>query len=174
MALTITLPVVVTPYTADRSVEKPATVDAGSRDSRLIDFEEEGVEEGRALIAEEEVMEELHELKYNKWLMAAQCIFGPLWCVAVLFGEFNSACGVIPALMAAALGLDGTEHEIWLLIATAIAGVAAAILVLIFSTLGENPTMRTLRCSMGFFVAIVWIMAIADEVVGVLKVSHLY
>lgn len=79
----------------------------------------------------------------------------------------------IPALTTEALGLDGTEHEIWLLIATAIAGVAAAILVLIFSNLGENPTMRTLRCSMGFFVAIVWIMAIADEVVGVLKVSHL-
>ena len=80
----------------------------------------------------------------------------------------------IPALMTEALGLDGTEHEIWLLIATAIAGVAAAILVLIFSNLGENLTMRTLRCSMGFFVAIVWIMAIADEVVGVLKVSHLH
>lgn len=94
MALTITLPVVVTPYTAERSVEKPPTVDAGSRDSRLIDFEEEGVEEGRALIAEEEVVEELHELKYNKWLMAAQCMFGPLWCVAVLFGEFIPACGV--------------------------------------------------------------------------------
>ena len=94
MALTITLPVVVTPYTAERSVEKLPTVDAGSRDSRLIDFEEEGVEEGRALIAEEEVVEELHELKYNKWLMAAQCIFGPLWCVAVLFGKFIPACGV--------------------------------------------------------------------------------
>jgi len=91
----------------------------------------------------------LHELKYNKWLMAAQCAFGPLWCVAVLF--------------------DGTKHEIWLLIATAIAGIAAAILVLIFSTEGEHPTMRILRCSMGFFVAMIWIMAIADEVVEVLK-----
>jgi len=74
---------------------------------------------------------------------------GPLWCTAVLF--------------------DGTRHEMWLLVATVIAGIAAAILVLIFSTHGEHPTMRILRCSMGFFVAIVWIMAIADEVVGVLK-----
>ena len=32
--------------------------------------------------------------------------------------------------------------------------------------------MRILRCSMGFFVAVIWIMAIADEVVGVLKVSY--
>jgi len=75
--------------------------------------------------------------------------------------------------MLGVLGLDGTEHEMWLLIATAIAGVAAAILVLIFSTSGAHPTMRILRCSMGFLVAVVWIMAIADEVVGVLKVSRL-
>ena len=91
MALTITLPVVVTPYTAERSAEKPPTVDGGSGDSRLIDFEEEGVEVERALIAEEEVVEELHELKYNKWLMATQCMFGPLWCVAVLFSKFIPA-----------------------------------------------------------------------------------
>jgi len=92
MALTITLPVVVTPYVAEKSTEKLSAVDTGSADSRLIDFEEEGVEAGRALIAEEEVVEELHELKYNKWLMAAQCIFGPLWCVAVLFGESIVTC----------------------------------------------------------------------------------
>lgn len=72
-----------------------------------------------------------------------------------------------------ALGLDDTKHEAWLLLATGIIGIAAAILVLIFSKSGDNPTMRTLRCSMGFFVAIVWIMAIADEVVGVLRVSCL-
>ena len=87
MALTITLPVVVTPYAPERSTEKLPTVDPDPVDSRLIDFEEEGVEVERALIAEEEVAEELHELKYNKWLMAAQCVFGPLWCVAVLFGK---------------------------------------------------------------------------------------
>ena len=87
MGLTITLPVVVTPYTAEKSVEKLSTAGAGSVDSRLIDFEEEGVEAGRALIAEEEVTRQPHELKYNKWLMAVQCILGPLWCVAVLFGK---------------------------------------------------------------------------------------
>jgi len=68
--------------------------------------------------------------------------------------------------------LDGTDHVAWLLVATAIAGIASAILVLVFSTEGAHPTLRILRCSMGFFVAIVWIMAIADEVVGVLKVSR--
>lgn len=93
MALTITLPVVVTPYMAEKSMEKPSAVDAGSADSRLIDFEEEGVEAGRALIAEEEVVEE-YELKYNKWLMAAQCAFGPLWCVAVLFSKSITTCSM--------------------------------------------------------------------------------
>ena len=87
MALTITLPVVVTPLVAEKSIEKFSETAEGSTDSRLIDFEEEGVEVERALIAEEETVEQLHELKYNKWLMAAQCIFGSLWCVAVLFGK---------------------------------------------------------------------------------------
>lgn len=149
MTLTVTLPVVVTPLEPEESIEKLPETAEGSADSRLIDFEEEGVEVERALIAEEETAKELRELKYNKWLMAAQCIFGPLWCAAVLF--------------------DDTKHEAWLLLATGITGTAAAILVLIFSKSGENPTMRTLRCSMGFLVATVWIMAIADEVVGVLR-----
>lgn len=105
MALTITLPVVVTPYAPQGPIEKPPTIGAGSRDSRLVDFEEEGVEGERALIAEEEVVEELHELEYNKWLMAAQCIFGPLWCVAVLFGEFIPACGVYTSINCRDLGV---------------------------------------------------------------------
>jgi len=87
MTLTVTLPVVVTPLEPEESVEKLPETAEGSTDSRLIDFEEEGVEVERALIAEEETAKELRELKYNKWLMAAQCIFGPLWCVAVLFGK---------------------------------------------------------------------------------------
>lgn len=44
-----------------------------------------------------------------------------------------------------------------------------AILVAVFSLKGEHPTARLARCSMGFIVAIVWIMAIADEVVEVLQ-----
>jgi sodium/potassium/calcium exchanger 6 len=174
MALTITLPVVVTPLITEESAEKSPVTVAGSVDSRLIDFEEEGVEVERALIAEEETVEELHELKYNKWLMAAQCIFGPLWCVVVLFSKFFLIYGDLSSLMYGTLRLDGTTHEIWLLLATAITGIASAVLVLIFSTSGEHPTARILRCSMGFFVAIIWIMAIADEVVGVLRVRRLH
>jgi sodium/potassium/calcium exchanger 6 len=39
-----------------------------------------------------------------------------------------------------------------------------------FADKGEHPASKMARCSMGFFVAIVWIMAIADEVVNVLQV----
>lgn len=81
MALTLTLPVVVTDH---HGVSSPAEKldNAGG----LVEFEEEGT--ARALIAEEEVQSELHELKFNKWLMAVQCALGPLFCVAILFGTF--------------------------------------------------------------------------------------
>lgn len=57
-----------------------------------------------------------------------------------------------------------------LLIAAAVGGVVSAILVVVFADKGEHPASKMVRCSMGFFVAIVWIMAIADEVVNVLQV----
>lgn len=49
-------------------------------------------------------------------------------------------------------------------------GAVVAILVIIFANEGNDPAARVARTSMGFFVAIVWIMAIADEVVQVLQV----
>ncbi|KAJ7494690.1 Sodium/calcium exchanger protein-domain-containing protein [Mycena galericulata] len=136
MCLTLTLPVVVTPYhSAHLSHEKTPGDEAN-----LIDFEEEGIE--RMLIAEEAVEEELHGLLYNKWLTAAQCTFGPLFCAAVLFG--------------------GNEYQLWALLSAGIVGIAASVVAI-------HPTFRMARCSVGFFVAIVWIMAIADEVVKVLQ-----
>jgi sodium/potassium/calcium exchanger 6 len=66
--------------------------------------------------------------------------------------------------------LGGTKHELRFVIAAAMAGLAMAILVAVFADEGNHPTSRMARCSMGFLVAIVWIMAIADEVVNVLQV----
>ncbi|KAF9236262.1 Sodium/calcium exchanger protein-domain-containing protein [Melanogaster broomeanus] len=144
MALTLTLPVVVIPYGHDGAHEEKIHQ---AHETRLVDFEEEGVE--RALMAENEVQKDLHEVNFNKWLMAAQCVLGPLFCVGVLF--------------------NGTKHIQWLLAGTAVGGVAVALLVLVFASEGSHPTSRMARCCMGFFVAIIWIMAIADEVVNVLK-----
>lgn len=79
--LTLTLPVVVTPSN-ERHLppEKIHTIDP-----RLVDFEEEGME--RLLVAEDVVEEDMHGLRFNKWLMAAQCVCGPLFAAKVLFGE---------------------------------------------------------------------------------------
>lgn len=79
--LTITLPVVVTPYVPAQSSREKL-----SSSHSLIDFEEEGIE--RVLIAEEEVEDEIHGIGFNKWLTAVQAVFGPLFCVMVLFSVF--------------------------------------------------------------------------------------
>ncbi|KIL67554.1 hypothetical protein M378DRAFT_185622 [Amanita muscaria Koide BX008] len=143
LALTLTLPVVVTPYESDRSRKEKLYGD----DAPLVDFEEEGVQ--RVLIAEEEVQEGMHDIKFNKWLMAAQCAIAPLFCVEILFSD--------------------AKHRFWLLLAAGIGGLALAMLVTIFAEKGDHTTTRMARCSMGFMVSIVWIMAIADEVVNLLQ-----
>ena len=77
--LTITLPVVVRPYVGAHYRHEKAT----NGNNTLSPFEEDGIE--RALVAEEVVQEEMHDLHFNKWLMGVQCILGPLFCAAVLF-----------------------------------------------------------------------------------------
>ncbi|KAF9468119.1 Sodium/calcium exchanger protein-domain-containing protein [Collybia nuda] len=143
LLLTLTLPVVVTPYQSSQATQEKIY----QGDGRLVEFEEEG--EARILTAEEEVLEDMHEMTFNKWLTAVQCALAPVFCVGVLF--------------------NGTKHEVGLLIAAAVAGLATAFLVAVFADKGNHPSARMARCSMGFFVAIVWIMAIADEVVNVLQ-----
>ncbi|KAL0568225.1 hypothetical protein V5O48_013763, partial [Marasmius crinis-equi] len=149
MLLTLTLPVVVTPYECNHEpgIEKALTNANGNSNHNLVGFEEEGVE--RVLVAEQDVQEELHGVEFNKWLMAVQCILGPLFCVAVLF--------------------NGNSRQPWLFLAAGVAGIAAAILTAVFANRGDNPAFTMARCSMGFIVAVVWIMAIADEVVNLLQ-----
>lgn len=174
LALTLTLPVHVTPRGTHGSEEKLAAATAASGpgftspnmpfpgmagtapvpEARLVDFEEEGVE--RVLTAEDEVEEEMHELQFNKWLMATQMLLGPSFCAAVLLNAVEP------------------RHEMLLLMAAALAGAVAAVLVLVFADNGNNPSGQLARCFMGFFVAVIWIMAIADEVVNVLKVRRVF
>jgi solute carrier family 24 (sodium/potassium/calcium exchanger), member 6 len=95
LMLTLTLPVVVTPHDMGLAgVEKElpsAPLQHVEEDGRLVEFEEEGVAE-RALVAsaEEAVQEEMHELEFNRWLMAVQCILGPPFCVSIFFGMLLS------------------------------------------------------------------------------------
>jgi sodium/potassium/calcium exchanger 6 len=88
LALTLTLPVVVTPFGhAGAPPDMLAQHTSGDLDSGLIDFDESAGEE-RAVAAEEEVVEELHDhLRFNRWLMATQCVLAPMFCCKVLFGS---------------------------------------------------------------------------------------
>jgi solute carrier family 24 (sodium/potassium/calcium exchanger), member 6 len=67
--------------------------------------------------------------------------------------------------------VGGMWYALWLYIATSVTGLAVGTLVIIFADTGLDAAGRITRCSMGFFVSIVWIMAIADEVVNVLQVN---
>jgi sodium/potassium/calcium exchanger 6 len=84
LGLTLTLPVVVTSYHVPAH-EPPIS---GHVATPLIQVEDEddGIE--RAVMAEEEVQEEMHDhFRFNKWLTAAQCILGPLFVFEVIFGR---------------------------------------------------------------------------------------
>ncbi len=58
----------------------------------------------------------------------------------------------------------------WELMGTLVAGSIAAGITLRRGKHGHHPIWRMVRCFMGFFSAMVWIAAIADEVVQVLQV----
>lgn len=154
LALTVTLPVFVMspPSDEDEKLDGYANGHNGLLEGRLVDFEEEGIERHltAAAVASEIEREDMEDHYFNKYLMASQLLLGPLFSVAVLFAH--------------------NKNEIWLLGATGVASLAAATLVLVFADRGNDRMAQMGRCFMGFAVAVVWIMAIADEVVNVLKV----
>ncbi len=98
-AITITLPVVVEPYggLGDRYEKAPSTINT---------FEEDGIE--HTLVAEDVVLGEMHELKFNKWLMAVQCAFGPLFCTGVLFST-SVYCRFLSQILT--LYAEGSAYE---------------------------------------------------------------
>ncbi|EJD49654.1 hypothetical protein AURDEDRAFT_122089 [Auricularia subglabra TFB-10046 SS5] len=191
LALTVTLPVVVTPdpHEIPQHVHLDMDMTAPNAErvleGRLVDIEEashegsgsggEGehehengvggiadavahrLEEGfqDILYAEEEVVEAMHGVQYSRWLMAAQCVLGPILCWLVLLSQ--------------------RRHALLYLLAITVASIAIAILVVIFSDKGNDHAARNARCFLGFAIAVVWIMAIADEVVAVLQTfGHIF
>ena len=147
LLLTITLPVVISHRPNETKSEELL------RDGRLIDFEGSGNSMEQMIDdAEEGVQNELHGLVFNKWLTVTQSILGPLFVVAVCFGQ--------------------QPYALWVELATFIAGVLSAVLIVVFSENG-NSRARLALCLTGFAVSMVWIMAIADEVVQVLDVCPL-
>jgi sodium/potassium/calcium exchanger 6 len=67
--------------------------------------------------------------------------------------------------------LGEMEYVWYILLACLIAGSIAAVTVLHTATDGSHTAWRMVRCFGGFTCSMVWIAAIADEVVSVLQVS---
>ncbi|WVR08483.1 hypothetical protein IAU60_005538 [Kwoniella sp. DSM 27419] len=111
---------------------------------------EDGQDGGQA--AKENWCEEGHEeddLGFNKYLTAAQCVLGPTFCSYIILGD--------------------QSYYLWVLLGLSIGGSVAAVAVLYYATDGSAYTWRLVRTFCGFTCSMVWIAAIADEVVGVLN-----
>ncbi|WWC65382.1 uncharacterized protein I303_108000 [Kwoniella dejecticola CBS 10117] len=107
--------------------------------------------EGGTKEEEEDLYEELNEergLEFNKWLTATQCVLGPMFCITIMFND--------------------QSYFYWVLLASFVAGILAALATLYYATDGSSYTWRLVRCFCGFTCSMVWIAAIADEVVSVL------
>jgi hypothetical protein len=69
--------------------------------------------------------------------------------------------------------MTGEMEYVWyILLACLLAGSIAAVMVLYTATDGSHTAWRMVRCFGGFTCSMVWIAAIADEVVSVLQVSN--
>lgn len=145
--LTITVPVILA-HEQHETFPEPKAPALG----QPIDVEQEGMYQ--VLETEAELRGDIEDIPFNQWLAVAQCILGPLFCAAALFGT--------------------SEHALYWYLGSAVVGVSAAALLLLFSENGQDAPTRVALCLMGFCVAMVWIMAIADEVVRVLQVCRVF
>ncbi|KAF8606629.1 hypothetical protein BDV93DRAFT_350736 [Ceratobasidium sp. AG-I] len=156
-ALTLTLPVVVDERETDTSVlavEEVRRPGTPSLEAQLIEYDESDAEED-LIQAQMEAEEHVHDMHFNKWLTATQCALSPVFCISVLFA--------------------GQKHAGWYMLAAVISGFSVSVLTAVFANDGKNAPARLARCFIGFGVAMVWIMAIADEVVQVLQTfGHIF
>lgn len=88
--------------------------------------------------------------EWNRWLVSIQCITAPVFMVVMFLADDE-----VPLLKPILYALLG--------------GLIALAFLLVLTTPERAPRWRYLLCFAGFAVAIGWISAIANEVVGVLK-----
>lgn len=89
--------------------------------------------------------------EWNRWLVAVQCITAPVFLVAIFLID-DEDTRILKPMLYALLG-----------------GLIALGFLLVLTVPERPPRLRYLLCFAGFVVAIGWISAIANEVVGVLK-----
>ncbi|BGP23182.1 sodium/calcium exchanger membrane protein [Rhodotorula toruloides] len=119
--------------------------------------EDEGVrraDEGKgARQLSEEELEDLAREHVTRVLTALQCVLGPLFVVSALFVE---------------------ELRWWYLVAAGLVGLLAATVAYRFFHNSRHPGRLSL-CFLGFAIAMVWILMIVNEVVGVLlTLGHIF
>lgn len=133
-----------------------------------------------------EGLEQEEALEFNKSLCAAQCILGPTFCAYIVFGmsppflsstrrnlPFDAGHTSQPCVGAVLIRLLGDLDSgmgKWIILGCAIAGLLAAIGSYRYGTDGTSRPWRLVRTMAGFTCSMVWIAAIADEVVSVLQV----
>ncbi|GAA5949834.1 hypothetical protein JCM21900_004217 [Sporobolomyces salmonicolor] len=136
----------------DRPVDyfKVANESEGSV-NRVISSEEGSPDLGEE---EEEEMEEIVAAeKVTRWLTATQCLLGPIFCVCCLFAD---------------------DLRWYYLLSALCVGLVFATLAYRFFHNPRHPGRVTL-CFLGFAIAMVWILMIVNEVVGVLQtVGHIF
>ncbi|PWW79339.1 hypothetical protein C7212DRAFT_154926 [Tuber magnatum] len=88
--------------------------------------------------------------EWNRWLVAIQCITAPVFMVVMFLAD--DEVRLLKPILYALVG-----------------GLTALAFLLVLTTPEKAPRWRYLLCFAGFVVAIGWISAIANEVVGVLK-----
>jgi sodium/potassium/calcium exchanger 6 len=111
---------------------------------------ESGMDEEQTKELLEEIAEE-EALDFQPGLAAVQCIAGPAFCGYIIF--------------------QGTEYLRWVIIACVALGTVLGVIVATKAVDGTQQPWRLVRCFAGFVCSLVWIAAIADEVVSVLGVS---
>ncbi|KAJ9105419.1 hypothetical protein QFC21_001790 [Naganishia friedmannii] len=111
---------------------------------------------------------------FNKYLTATQAVLGTLFCSCVIFCEcFTRAVTPLlcPQRSAELLRPFQAENAAgkYVIPSLTVAGALLGISALVIAKDGTDPTWRLIRCFAGFFSAILWIAAIADEVVELLQ-----
>jgi sodium/potassium/calcium exchanger 6 len=121
-----------------------------SHDPEAASSMERGLDEEQTKELLEEIAEE-EALDFQPALAAVQCVAGPVFCGYIVF--------------------QGTDYLRWVIIACVAVGTVLGVIVGTKAVDGTQQPWRLARCFAGFVCSLVWIAAIADEVVSVLRVS---
>ncbi|KAK9897817.1 hypothetical protein P389DRAFT_169829 [Cystobasidium minutum MCA 4210] len=96
----------------------------------------------------------LEEGELTRYLVGIQCFLAPIFAVAALFGD---------------------ELEIWYMPTAVGVGLLLCTTSLLFFKDQDHITRVLTLCVIGFFIAVVWILTIVNEVVGVLQtIGHIF